>query len=122
MSDTLYIGGNGWVYAIDGDSCGVVWSLDLNPGWFAGGNRFVSLRETEEHVFAFTHGRLHKIEKRSGRLVGSSEDFPKLRRHAGVFSTTSESTTATDGDTSLICQGGSSDGCGDGGCGDGGDD
>ena len=58
MNDRLFIGGNGWVYAIDPHSSRVLRSVDLNPGWFAGGNRFVSLRETEEHVFAFTHGRL----------------------------------------------------------------
>lgn len=123
MNDRLYIGGNGWVYAIDGKTCQVVWAVDLNPGWLAGGNRFVSLRETDDYLYAFTHGRLHRIDKQTGKIKKRSDDFPKLRHHAGVFSTTTESSTSTDDDTSLVSMGGDTDGCGDGassGCDDGG--
>src|SRR5690606_38875881 len=98
MRDQLYIGGNGWVYAIDGKTCQVIWAVDLNPGWFAGGNRFVSLRETENYLYAFTNGRLHRIDKQTGKIKKRSDDFPKLRHHAGVFSTTTESSTSTDDD------------------------
>lgn len=123
MRDQLYIGGNGWVYAIDGKTCQVIWAVDLNPGWFAGGNRFVSLRETEDYLYAFTNGRLHRIDKQTGKIKKRSDDFPKLRHHAGVFSTTTESSTSTDDDTSLVSMGEDTDGCGDGGssgCDDGG--
>ena len=121
MSNNLYIGGNGRVYAMDAASCTIRWSLELNPGWSVMGSPFVSLKETERHLFAFAYGTLYEIDKRDGSIVEQSEPIRELKHKAGVFSTTLDATMASDVDAAVIGDGGDGDGA-DGGDGDGGGD
>lgn len=123
MSNNLYIGGNGRVFAMDPATCAIRWSLELNPGWFVMGSPFVSLKETERHLFAFAYGTLYKIDKRDGSIVEKSEPIRELKHKPGVFSTTLDATMSSDVDAAIIGDGGDGgDGDGaDGGDGDGGD-
>ncbi len=120
MNETLYVGGNGFVYAISTHNCGVLWGVELNPGWFVAGSPFVSLRKTDRYLFAFAYGRLYKLDKRSGQILQQSEQLKKLKHRAGVFSTTFDSASMSFDDSVLAGDCGDGDG-GGGGDGDGGD-
>lgn len=119
MNEILYIGGSGTVYAMRAKDCSVLWCVELQTSWLLAGSAFVSLRETDTHLFAFAYGTLYKIDKASGHILQKGGQIKALKSRAGVFSTSTDSDFSSCDDAALA----GDDGCGDGGCdgGDGGD-
>ena len=83
-----YIGGNGLVVAIDSDGGRVIWQTELKTGWFKLGASFVSLTEDGQFLYAFSYGKLYKLNKNSGKIILESEVVKKLKHLTGVFSST----------------------------------
>jgi len=111
----VYVGGNGFVYAIytrDGEAA---WELELKPGWFKTGNNFVSIMEDGPLLYAFAYGVFYAIKKVNGEIVCKGKEVKKLKDKAGVFSVDPDASTG--GSVAVGSDGG--DGSGDGG-GDGG--
>ncbi len=119
MVNLLYVGGNGSVYAMRATDCSIQWTTELKSGWLITGSPFVSLRETNECLFAFAYGTLYKLDKRTGEILETGQQIKNLKHRAGVFSTTFESDAASLDDACLAGDDGSGDG-GDGGGGGGG--
>ncbi|HBE67747.1 MAG TPA: hypothetical protein DDW52_06315 [Planctomycetaceae bacterium] len=122
MPDLLFVGGNGTVYALRASDCSVHWTTALKSGWLVSGSPFVSLRETDKHLYAFSYGTLYKLDKRTGAVLQAGDQIKNLKHRAGVFSTTFDSNSASFDDACLAGDDGSGDGDGGGGDGDGGGD
>lgn len=112
--DHLYVAGNGWVFAVDRQTLDEVWSLELKQGWFKVGSSFVSLREDEHHLFAVAYGRVHRIDKRTGELLQTSEELRGLKHMAAVFAGSGGDGPLLDAEAAA-CAGDGSGGGGDGG-------
>lgn len=119
----VYIGGNGYVYAIHTDDGTVAWEVELKPGWFKSGSSFVSLMEDGPVLYAFAYGTFYRIRKDSGEIECIGPGIPRLKHTAGVFSVDPDASTGgsvilgSDGHDGH--DGGGGDGGGDGGGGGG---
>jgi hypothetical protein len=113
----VYIGGNGYVYALLTRSGEVAWETELKPGWFKTGNNFVSLMEDGQYLYAFSYGTFYKLKKSTGEIVAKGNEIKNLKNKAGVFSVDPDASTG--GAVAIGSDGG--DGSGDGGGGGDGD-
>ncbi len=110
--EMVFVGGNGFVVGISTRTGQPVWETQLRTGWFRVGNRFVSLQEDGPLLYAFSGGTLYVLRKRDGQLLKTGAAIPKLKHHAGVFSTDPDASNA--GSIAIATYDGDGDGNGDG--------
>jgi len=85
MSENYYIAGNGYVYSLESHTGNIVWETKLNSGFLKSGHQFVSLKETQEDLYAFCQGKLFILSKVDGSIIHEGEVIKNLKNHPGVF-------------------------------------
>ncbi len=112
-SDKIFLGGAGYVFALNRDSGDILWETELQPGFFKMEKDFVSLLETKKGLFAFAYGTLYRLDPSRGSIIWRKK-IDKLKNSVGILSTDNHVSF----DAEIAC-GGDGDGGGDGGDGGG---
>jgi len=75
MSETLFIGTNGMVMAIDSSTGRELWRTKLGGGGLFSSSRYqdVAIVEHEDSLFAGANGKLYCLDKSSGRTKWNNE-------------------------------------------------
>ena len=80
----LFIGGQSSVWAIHKRSGKLVWTIELRRGWLSRGNRFVTIAEGVDDLFAFTGGSAFCLNKASGDVVWE-RPIQSLKNHLATL-------------------------------------
>lgn len=65
----LYLGGRGWVIALDKATGAEIWRTSIKTGWFRLGGSFVNLVEGAEFLFAIYGGHVNCLSKTDGTIL-----------------------------------------------------
>lgn len=65
----LYLGGRGWVIALDKRTGAEIWRTSIKTGWFRLGGSFVNLVEGAEFLFAIYSGHVNCLSKTDGSIL-----------------------------------------------------
>jgi outer membrane protein assembly factor BamB len=81
----VFVGANGFVCGLSKDTGAVVWETQLKKGFLKSGASFVSLMDADDALYAFSSGRLYKINKRDGNVLFEGSKIKKLKHHIATI-------------------------------------
>lgn len=86
MNKLVYVGGDGYVHAFDRNSGELVWETELKKGFFVSGSSFVSLVEAQDGIFAFSYGKMYKLDKGTGEKLFEGPEIKRLKNSVCMIS------------------------------------